>query len=285
VDDQGLMEKARAAASGNRDAAEEVLAAIEDGVYRLSVRMLGHPEDARDATQEILVVVLTHLAAFRGESAFRTWVWRIAANHLVRFRRGRRETIDFDLLAERLDVGLAAEPSRLPEAEANLYAREIRLRCTQAMLLCLDRDSRIAYIVGDILGLSGDEAASILDLDPATYRKRLSRARGRLYAFMRERCGVYDAANPCRCDRQVDCALERGILKPDEPLLVKHPVREGRAPGPIDRGTLERGALEVEGLLRVAEVMRAHPAYAAPETLIDGLRNLLRSGRLKLIEG
>ena len=70
-------------------------------------------------TQEILVVVLTHLATFRGESAFRTWVWRVAANHLAGFRRGRRETVDFDLMARRLDTGLRPEGSRLPEAEAS----------------------------------------------------------------------------------------------------------------------------------------------------------------------
>src|SRR5215468_12606043 len=70
-----LEDQVRAAAAGDRDGAEAVLAAVRGEVYRLSLRMLGHPADAEDATQEILVLVLTRLASFRGESAFRTWVY------------------------------------------------------------------------------------------------------------------------------------------------------------------------------------------------------------------
>jgi hypothetical protein len=75
-DDTQLEAWARAAAAGDRAAAERVLEAIQDRVFRLALRMLGHPQDAEDATQEILVVVLTHLGSFRGESALGTWVWR-----------------------------------------------------------------------------------------------------------------------------------------------------------------------------------------------------------------
>jgi RNA polymerase sigma factor (sigma-70 family) len=289
MDDRELLEKVRLAAAGDRAAAEVLMGAVQDGIYRLALRMLGHPADAEDAAQEILVVLLTHLGSFRGESAFRTWVWRVAANHLLRFKRGRRETISLEVLAERLDTGLRPGAPALPEAEANLFAAEIRLRCTQAMLLGLDREGRIAYILADIMGLSGQEAAAALELDPATYRKRLSRARARLYEFLRARCGVYDAANPCRCAGQVECAIERGLLDRHEALLARHPVRDPPpareapgAPRALDRPSLERGADEVVELFRVAAVMRDHPAYAAPERVVAGVRALLRPGSLVL---
>jgi RNA polymerase sigma factor (sigma-70 family) len=250
------------------------------------------PADRRScARAEILVVLLTHLGAFRGESAFRTWAWRVAANHLLRFKRGRREDISLEVLAERLDTGLRPGAPALPEAEVDLFAAEIRLRCTQAMLLGLDREGRIAYILADIMGLSGQEAAAVLELDPATYRKRLSRARARLYEFMRARCGVYDPANSCRCAGQVECAIERGLLDRREPLLARHPARDlpaagvrgaPVAPRALDRPSLERGADEVVELFRVAEVMRDHPAYAAPERVVACVRALLRSGSLVL---
>jgi len=186
-----LAERARAAAKGDKVAAHAILEAVQDDVYGLALRMLGHPADAEDAAQEILVVVLTHLGSFRGESAFRTWVWRIAANHLARVRRGRRETITFETLDERLRTGLR-EVSQRPDPEEQALAREVRLRCTQAMLLSLDRELRIAYVLGDIFNLSGEEAAEVLEIDPATYRKRLSRARVRLHDFLRGWCGVFD---------------------------------------------------------------------------------------------
>src|SRR5882672_810061 len=93
--DAELATQARAAAAGDKLAVRIVLDAIKDNVYALALRMLGHPADAEDAAQEILVIVLTHLGSFRGESAFTTWVWRIAANHVLRVRRGRREIVTF----------------------------------------------------------------------------------------------------------------------------------------------------------------------------------------------
>ncbi len=273
--DEALRTWATQAQEGDRAAARLLLEAIRDPVYRLALRMLGHPADAEDAAQEILVIILTHLGSFRGESALRTWVFRIAANHLLRVRRGRREALSFELLGERLDASLGDAPE-LPEAEVEAMALEIRLRCTEAMLLCLDRPLRIAFILGEIFGLSGEEAARVLDVDAATLRKRLSRARKLLLGFMRQRCGVFDPANPCRCRGQVRAALADGRLLPDELTLAHHPVRgEARA--------VQRGAREVGALLRVAEVIRGHPDYAAPERMLRRVRELLEAGKLELL--
>src|SRR5580698_3025649 len=117
-----LAERVDAAAAGDTGAAREVLEAVADDVYELALRMLGHPADAEDAAQEILVIVFTHLGSFRGDSAFKTWVWRIAANHLARVRRGRRETIAFETLDDRLRTGLREKPSDRPDPEAAAFA-------------------------------------------------------------------------------------------------------------------------------------------------------------------
>ncbi len=274
-DEEALRAWADAARRGDHAAARHLLEAIRDPVYRLALRMLGHPADAEDAAQEILVVVLTHLGSFRGESAVRTWVFRIAANHLLRARRGRREALSFELLADRLDGSLGQAPE-LPEPEVEAMALEIRLRCTEAMLLCLDRPLRIAFILGEIFGLSGEEAAQVLEVDAATWRKRLSRARKLLLGFMRHRCGVFDPANPCRCRGQVRGALADGRLRRDELTLARHPVRG-------EPEAVQRGAREVGLLLRAAEVIRGHPDYAAPESMVQRLRELLEAGRLELL--
>src|SRR5215468_465202 len=108
----------RAAAAGDKAAAHEVLRAIQDNVYRLALRMLGHPQDAEDAAQEVLVIVLTHLGSFRGESAFSTWVWRIAARRLAEVKRGRREADSFEALEDRLHSLQHQAPSAAAEAEA-----------------------------------------------------------------------------------------------------------------------------------------------------------------------
>jgi RNA polymerase sigma factor (sigma-70 family) len=265
-----------AAAQGDRNAAQSLLSSIQEPVYRLALRMLGHPADAEDATQEILLVVLTHVGTFRGESALLTWVFRVAASHLLRFRRGRREVIDFQTLGDRLDAGLAQQTNPASDPEFETLTLEIRLRCTEAMLLSLDRNSRLVFILGEILQLSGELAAQVLDLDPAVYRKRLSRARQQLLSFMRTRCGVFDSQNPCRCSLQVSPAIANGILDPTDLPLARHPVREGTP-------RLQRSVAEVSELMRVALVMRAHPDYSTPEGVQKRLRELLSAGKLELL--
>ena len=271
-----LAERARAAALGDKKAARDVLAAVQDDVYGLSLRMLGHPADAEDAAQEILVIVLTHLGSFRGESSLRTWVWRIAANHLSRVRKGRRETMSFETLGERLRTGFREEDVDRPDPEAEALTQELRLRCTEAMLLSLDREHRVAYVLGDIFHLSGEEAAAVLEVDPAVFRKRLSRARSRLYEFMRSWCGVYDPSNPCRCSGQTSTAVERGIIAPADLYLSKQRCRPTRA-------ALDRAAGEVTNLMRVAEVLHGPSEYLAPDTLTASVRGLLDSERLELL--
>jgi len=265
-----LSQLAEAAAGGDKAAAQELLRALADDVYGLALRMLGHPADAEDAAQEILVIVLTHLGSFRGESSFRTWVWRIAAHHLSRVRRGRRETVSFELLDERLSTGYREEVSQRPDAEADALTHELRLRCTEAMLLSLDREHRMAYVLGDILDLSSEEAASVLEIEAPAFRKRLSRARERLYAFMRDRCSVYREDNPCRCDRQFEAAIERRLIAPEDLYLS---TQRTRSVAP----SLGRIAAEVTGLMRIAEVLRGSAEYLAPDSLVASLRTLLES--------
>lgn len=265
-----LTQLAEAARGGDKGAARELLRALEDDVYALCLRMLGHPADAEDAAQEILLIVLTHLGSFRGESSVRTWVWRIAVHHLGRVRRGRRETVSFELLGERLTTGYREEVSERPDPEADALTHELRLRCTEAMLLSLDREHRMAYVLGELLNLSGETAASVLEIEESAFRKRLSRARERLYSFMRDRCSVYHEGNPCRCERQIEAAIERRLIAPEDLYLSKQRRR------PVVPA-LGRAAAEVTDLLRVAEVLRGQEEYLAPDSLAASLRTLLES--------
>jgi hypothetical protein len=197
-------------------------------------------------------------------------------NHLARARRGRRETITFETLDERLRMGLSDEPAEPDDPESAALAAELRLRCTEAMLLSLDRELRISYVLGDIFGLPGDVCANVLEIDPAAFRKRLSRARTRLHEFLRSWCGVFDPANPCRCSGQTEAMVERGLLAPQDLYLSKTCKRP-------HRNTLDRAAEEVADLMRLAEVLRGPSSFAAPEAMVKGLRQLFESQRLELL--
>lgn len=264
-----LERLAASAQEGDQAALDAFVRRIQDDVYRLALRMLPDPEDAADATQEILVKVVTHLAGFRGESGVRTWVWRIAVNHVLSFRRSRREPgIGFAQLEEVLAAGLeAGAPGEAP-GDA-LLEEEVKLGCTHTMLTCLDREHRAAFVLGAVFGLPGEECAEILDLEPAAFRKRLSRARARMRDFMERACGLVSEEAPCRCARQIRPSAEAGLLDPERPVYALHPTRARDEPGLLEAyGAIEAGE-------RFLEVLRSHPDYAAPETVREALRAAL----------
>ncbi|MEK7424443.1 MAG: RNA polymerase sigma factor [Actinomycetota bacterium] len=90
-----------AAQRGDAAALEQVVLSVRDRVYRLSLRMTTRPPDAEDATQEILIRMITRLSTFRDDAAFSTWVHRIAVNHLLDRSRScvERMEMSFDAFA------------------------------------------------------------------------------------------------------------------------------------------------------------------------------------------
>src|SRR5260370_40613423 len=87
-EDRRLGARAR---SGESDALEELVRRHQAWIYNIAVRMLYHPQDAQDATQEILIKALTPLSSFEGRSTFRTWLYRIVVGHVLNTKRGRLE--------------------------------------------------------------------------------------------------------------------------------------------------------------------------------------------------
>jgi RNA polymerase sigma factor (sigma-70 family) len=278
-----LIERAR---SGDGTALAGLIERVRDDVYRLSIRMLWHPEDAADATQEILFKVVTGVSAFRAESSVRTWVFRIATNHLLNIRRSRIEeqSLTFEAFARDLADGIddrGVEPSAPPKDEADqaLLEEEVKIGCTQAMLLCLSRDDRIAYILGDVFELRSDDAAEILTIDPAAFRKRLSRARGRIREFMTAHCGLIDSNAPCSCARRVRPAVARGRVDPDHLVFARQGAPASRRLPVLEAvGVMER-------LHEIAAVHQSHPMFMAPRRVTDAIRSVLRSAGMQPLLG
>jgi RNA polymerase sigma factor (sigma-70 family) len=249
------------AQAGNREAMDEVLSNASSLVYRLAIRMLGDPEDARDASQEILMRIASGLGTYRGESAFRTWVYRVASNQLLTARKRRAEeaTTSFDDVSSFLDASAAAD---LPAVEEQALLQEAKLTCNARMLLCLDRDHRLAYILGEILDLSSEEGADILEIGSDAFRKRLSRAREKMDDFTQARCGIVSPKNACRCGKVAALAVKSGKL-----TQLRWSTHAATA----------QKRMEIDELTSAVAMFRSHPDYAAPADLTRGVRELLNA--------
>jgi len=246
-----LEDLARRALDGDRDAVAAVVRELQRPVHALALRMLWHPQDAEDATQEILVRAITRLSQFDFRSRLTTWVYRVASNYLLDVKKScvERERLRFDSFAEDLLDGLS---DRGPEdAEESVLTEEVKVGCTLAMLQCLDRPHRLAYILGEIFDLPAPDAAAAMELEPAAFRKRLERARQAIEAFTRAHCGLVADAAPCRCNRRVSAAVELGRVQPTSLLFAARPGSFVEARALIAR---------VEDTQRVVELhRRTHP--------------------------
>jgi len=262
------------ASAGDREALEDLVRRHQAWIYNIAIRMLAHPQDAEDATQEILIKALTRLSSFEGRSSFRTWLYRITVNHILNMKRGRLEpeTLTFSCYAH----GLDSTPDLDPPDEASvpvdvrLLVDEARISCTSGMLLCLDRAQRLVYILGEIFEVSDVFGAELLDISRENFRQRLARARRDLHNFMNDKCGLVNASNPCRCAKKTRGFMEAGYLNPTNLLFARERVRQVRDVLPQTSRAI--AALDEE----CGRIYREHPFYDSPD-VVPALRRLIDS--------
>ncbi|MBT8155106.1 sigma-70 family RNA polymerase sigma factor [Epibacterium ulvae] len=206
-------EQIEAARQGNRAALDAIVRAAERPVYNLALRMLANRADAEDATQEILIKIVTHIGTLRDVNAAGAWAMQIACRDLVnRRKRGRVEAmrLTFEGFAADLDTGRRdLAEGAMTDAETTLALEEVKVGCTLAMLTCLNRPARMAYVLGEIFELTDKEAANALEITPTAFRQRLTRARKAVTSFVTKTCGVVSEKNPCRCVTRIAPALEQ----------------------------------------------------------------------------
>jgi RNA polymerase sigma factor (sigma-70 family) len=268
------------ATKGNKSALEELIRGIQDKIYQLAIRTLFLPVDAEDATQEILIKVITHLAGFKGESRFTTWVFRIAANHLMTTHKRRAEKWDysFDLCDQGIEAALSKTGLKNSDTPENLLlAEEVRLGCMQGMLLCLSRDIRLAFILGVVFEVTSDEGGHILNIKSETFRQRLSRGRRQIQQFMTRQCSLVKSENRCVCAQLVQHEIRIKLLDPGNLRFANHRCRAQ------ENDFVAAKLQEMDELKRIAALFRSHPDYMAPESYVESIKKLVESGRLQIL--
>jgi RNA polymerase sigma factor (sigma-70 family) len=272
----------REATAGDLAALDRLLLLVQPGIFNLALRMLGQREDAADATQEILLKVVTHLSSFRAEAAFPTWVYQIARNHLLTAATRQAESPEVSLegMAERLQAGLdfvttQGQNQGLPAIltpQDKAEARQVALGCTQNMLMALDREQRLIYVLDTVFDLPSKVAAEVVGVSPAAYRQRLSRARAKLETFAIATCGLVNEKANCHCEKQLP-ALRQERASLNAHALTKPGI--AMAIHNAERADAERQLATLLRLGDVAAVFRAHPQYQAPGAMLGAIRAVL----------
>lgn len=266
-----LEEAAQKAIAGDKDALNLLVTVLKGDLFGLALRMLCNREDAEDATQEILIRIVTRLSQFDYRSKLKTWAYRVAVNYILDVKKSAVERLHltFDHLADDLIGGLSETAP--PEAEQSLLVEEVKIGCSMGMLQCLDRDHRLAFILGEVMEMQGPEGAEILEISPELFRKRLQGARAAMLRFMKSYCGLASDEAPCRCNRQIPAALQTGRINIGHCNYARSPVSFEQTRTMVRQVDEARWALQVhrtnnprpaavDFAQRLLETLDIHPA-------------------------
>lgn len=213
-DDRKLIVNALA---GNVGDLEKIILRHQAWIYNIALKMVLDPADAEDVTQEILIKMVTRLSTFNpARAAFRTWLYRIVVNHTINMKKRKYERFFNGSLAE-YERAVANIPDQTIEGlpERTVLLEELKIKCWTSMLLCLQREQRIVFILGDIFEVSDRLGSSLLEISAENFRRILSRSRKKIFNFMGHNCGLIDDRNPCHCDRKLKGFIRNGFLNPD----------------------------------------------------------------------
>ena len=276
VSDTELVDLAK---NGDRAALEKLVLRHQAWIFNIAVRMVFLPQDAEEVTQEVLIKAITSLSTFRGESQFRTWLYRIVANHVLNMKRRPAELTTTSFA----DYGAAINDTPdldLPDpasvnVDVPLLVEEAILACTMGMLLGLDRRQRLAFTLGEVFGASDTVGGEILELSPDHFRQLLSRARRDLSKFMNHQCGLVNRNNPCRCHKKTKGFIDAGHVDPRHLLFASQRTEQIKDVAPQVVRAIE-DVVEQQH----AALYRDHP-FLQPADRIDWLRRILASSEVR----
>ncbi len=205
----------QAAQEGSQKALEKLVKLHQRFIYNVALKFVRDPDAAADLSQEVLIKMITKLAQFKGKSNFRTWLYKIVITHFVKSsqRRSEQQVKSFEAYGVFLDNSYTTE--EMTEEEQEQHHNKIvniRTRCMTSMLLCLDRQQRIVFILGSIFNIKSNIAAKLLDITAENFRQQLSRAKADLFQFMDNKCGLINPSNPCRCSKKTKGFMKDGLI-------------------------------------------------------------------------
>lgn len=219
--DEQLIESAL---GGNKKALEDLIYRHQAWIYNIALRMVFYPPEAEDITQEVLIKIITKLSTFRKESSFRTWAYRIVINQVLNMKKSlgeKKHSTNFDeywkIIENVPDQELPSQENY--DVEMRTLVNEVKVSCMSGMLLCLDREQRIVFILGTIFQVSDKTGSEILEITRDNFRQKLSRARKQLFNFMHNRCSLIDKNNPCKCEKKTKALIDNGYVNPKNLLF------------------------------------------------------------------
>ncbi len=264
------------ALDGDRGALETLCTRHQPWIYNIAFRMVLSPPDAEDITQEVLIKMITKLATYDPDkAAFRTWLYRIVANHVINLKAGKSgaQAIPFETYYGALSA--APDEPMADTPEMRMVVEDLKVGCLTGVLLCLDPRQRLVFILSVVFDAPSELGSEIVGVSRDNYRQILSRARSQLHEYMSGNCGVINEKATCHCRNKVTGFLKAGAMSSDRITFARP---DGRRVREVLAHKEERFGQEV--FPEITALLREHPFYDAPDAG-KWLRELLEKPEFK----
>ena len=248
----------------------ELLQSISKKIYNLSLRYLNDFDEANDATQDILIKIYNNYNKLREKEKFVSWSLTIATNHLINLKRvnKRFQHLSFDIMEQDCNIQFAtnAEPS-IFNSENDVLLAELKISCTQAMLMCLSKDERMIYILSSMFEQNSSQGAQIMNISREAYRKKLSRTKNKLRNFLENNCGLINKTATCKCRNRINYALETHRIS-RERLSFASPEHIGVS------FEIKDFINTMDNLEHYSDVFKTNPDMELPDRIINMIKSL-----------
>ena len=264
------------ALKGDKLALENLIKKHQNWIYNAALAMVSEPNNAADITQEVLIKMITKLDSYQNKSSFKTWLYRIIRNHFLNMKRGKYEqqTMSFALFGEALD-NIKDETISEYKTDDQLLIEEAKISCMKGMLLCLDREQRFIYIIGELFEFTDALGSQVMEISKANFRVKLHRAKTQLYNFMQNKCGLLNKNNPCRCARKTAGFIKLGYVDPVNLHFQKDKIST------IEKQVNNKVTTYENAVINdYQKLFQQHPFVQSPQTL-ETIKKLLSSKSIK----
>jgi RNA polymerase sigma-70 factor (ECF subfamily) len=170
--------------AGRTEAYSELVLKYQDRLYHVALRIVGHPDDAADVVQETFISAYQSLGTFKGDSEFYTWLYRIAFNAAVSWKRRKRNIVSLEFGTNDSDINLEPADTSRDHRPGEAIERDEDVRKLQEGMLRLSPEHRAVLTLKEMEGLKYEEIAEVLGVPVGTVRSRLSRARLELRSLL-----------------------------------------------------------------------------------------------------
>jgi len=191
---------------------EELFKKHNTYIYNISIRLTHNKQDAEDLTQDVWIKIVNSINNFRQESNIKTWIYKIIYNTFLDNCQ-KYQKLEFDNFAKTMnaiedcDIESHYEPQL-----ANAIVEEAKIGCLLGMLLCLDYEQRIIFVLSEIFEIKGEVLADILNISHDSLRQKNKRAKNDLYNFMNNQCSLVDKKNSCKCNKKAYGLIKAGYI-------------------------------------------------------------------------